>query len=864
MTELNLTPDNIDETIASLTPEQRQQVRDQALILVARGFGVEAVHCYALYVHGWVLEPHHLEWLKHMFSGEKVLIVAPPETGKTRLIKIFIEWYIGKYPENATMYVQNSGPQAKAQVVAIGKTLKENPKYREVFPHILPTEQWGGSAIFVKRDPASPLFSRSEGNLEGYGLFGGYQGKHVEGQVLDDPTNQEDVLSPTTMLAQKEHVKGVFKDRLKDDLPVGIFGFFFGILTRWASDDLVPVLEQLGVKILIYPARKGKKGDPVQLTYPWGHLLQESMYPDDKLDRLREEKGPDMFDLTYMCKTEGATRGTKVFAKLNLTLHFRAIPPKWRFIDKILGMDYGTCFPLNTEILTKRGFKRHDELELGELVAAYDWQGSTRQLVWTPLRVVTHLKSQPLVEMRNKSFRFICTPDHGWVVKRGKRGRMTKDTYAKQPLYEIAGLVEPRIVVSSEAAGGTLNCSPGEAAVLGWLVTDGWIQNLNTPKMNGVIAQKNHCADVERDLHDSGLPFTEMGTRNGIRQWRLRTPALREFLERIKYTGKDALTGIVCNLTVKARTRMLDAMLMAEGTSNGTPRQAVFCQSDGGVLEAFQVLATLCGVRLGVLREQAGSSFKSSPGRVAYRSSLLRSQVVCTSKLLYTEQEPEDVWCVTVDEGSVVARQNGQITITGNTIQHQSALVLTGTTAHNLVVVRAGWMSPSGSSDELVDVMSEWKSNPKLGWNRVYIDPSQGSLVDRFRGEFGIPAFLGHRYVPTRIGALLTLIDRGAIAFDMNGPGVEKVWTQVTSYRYDDAGKVIELADDLVDGLLYNVYAAQEGAPVGYGKPAEIVDSGKVKSYGAGWDVDKFDPTTETGIGQQGDGFKGWGSTPSV
>lgn len=377
------------------------------------------------------------------------------------------------------------------------------------------------------------------------------------------------------------------------------------------------------------------------------------------------------------------------------------------------------CLTLDTEILTKDGWKRHDQLKVGELVAGYNWKrplyprrwkhkkttrravysqqylerqrakqamidgppANVGELVWTPLRGIVYKSDQPLVRLESKSFDFTCTPDHAWIVRRKKRERMKQDTYQRQPLNKIprspvagGSRADLHLVLAAKCTDeGEIQCPPAMAAVLGWVITDGWIS-----EGLAYISQKKYPEAVIADLEESGLKWREIQPhKDGVRIFSVGgRKGLKRLCEATGFTAKDKLPKIVTRLSPEARERMLEVMFMADGTGRRGPRGIGsglnFCQNKGPVLEAFEILATLSGIRLRRPHLHEGGGFLASCvraiekyGHRQYRVALMARPHVLMPRV---DDLPglHDVWCPTVDEGAVVARCNGQIAITGN------------------------------------------------------------------------------------------------------------------------------------------------------------------------------------------------------
>lgn len=258
-----------------------------AAVLLARREFAE----YCRYIHQRPLYRHQETWVREMQAqgSPHVLIIAPPETFKSSTVRMWIEWRIGLDPDICVLLVMNTASQAQKQVMSIAETLENNPRYRQVFPSVKPNPArgWSHETLFVKRRNEG----RPDPTLYGAGVDGPYQGSHVDLLVVDDPTDQQDVTSSATMEAQRARVRGVLLDRLVEG------GKFFTILTRWGESDLVRDFREMGFSVL---------ENPIEGRYPWGRLLCPEVFPDDRLRRLREQKGGGLYQLTYLCNPTAA------------------------------------------------------------------------------------------------------------------------------------------------------------------------------------------------------------------------------------------------------------------------------------------------------------------------------------------------------------------------------------------------------------------------------------------------------------------------------------------------------------------------------------------------------------------------------
>lgn len=105
------------------------------------------------------------------------------------------------------------------------------------------------------------------------------------------------------------------------------------------------------------------------------------------------------------------------------------------------------CVPLDTLVLTRRGWKRHDELALGEDILTYNQEKDVKE--WSPLLEVVHYEDAPVVRIWNNHwFDVRCTPNHRWFAK--KRNRNGTKPYMRDTVVTAETLsTEYNIIVNA-------------------------------------------------------------------------------------------------------------------------------------------------------------------------------------------------------------------------------------------------------------------------------------------------------------------------------------------------------------------------------------------------------------------------------
>lgn len=336
------------------------------------------------------------------------------------------------------------------------------------------------------------------------------------------------------------------------------------------------------------------------------------------------------------------------------------------------------CVPLESEILTREGWKFYDEVHIGEEVLAYNVEADTSE--WTPLLAINVFPVSPLVTIANASMSVRCTPDHSWPVSlRGKRKHSPQRLLKKTQDLKTSDSI---VLAAPEEAGSNSPLSEREAAILGWLATDG---NLRYQEKGGRFYRRAHIdqskphyvEEIRALLGDDASEYTHAGgqrvfpsgqvyaTLQGHR-FSLKAAFLRDLLIKAQLNAWGDLPSIATRLSRPARQAMLDAMLKGDGSMNERGRWVFGKRRKPGVMEAWEILATLEGHALGKLQDTSGRSVETRTMR--------QVRLLTVNNASIEPSKSEEVWCPTTALGTWCMRQGSVITMTGNTRAKARAL----------------------------------------------------------------------------------------------------------------------------------------------------------------------------------------------
>lgn len=327
------------------------------------------------------------------------------------------------------------------------------------------------------------------------------------------------------------------------------------------------------------------------------------------------------------------------------------------------------CVPEEAEILTREGWKTLGELRGDEIVLTSD---PLNKAEWQPLTGLNIFEYSG--EMIKVSDRWLSTPDHRWpCYKQGNKNNHIGE-YIIRLASELASGDRIIQVADGYDAGQMSILNERDAAILGWIVTDGSLRHRSGLSPQAVIYQspKKHLQEIVDLLGDeaTSVKIDNRPSSYGCATVRVRSTVM-ERLAIAGFRSKEDLMNLVTRLNQSSAQAMWDAMFLAEGTINksvsGGYQSKRFAQNPGPVLDAFQFLSFILGHRLNIKGEV------HSVGGTGNGTKTPRTVQAKPTKVLDYNGK---VWCPTTPNGTWIMRQNGSVCVTGNC---QNLMVVTST-----------------------------------------------------------------------------------------------------------------------------------------------------------------------------------------
>lgn len=321
------------------------------------------------------------------------------------------------------------------------------------------------------------------------------------------------------------------------------------------------------------------------------------------------------------------------------------------------------CVPLRARMLTQGGWKSWDEIDPSEDLAA-QWEDGF--LVWRSIESVHLFGERETITFGHKNgWDFTCTANHKILATLwGKPPQLVRLDELMPKFGKLGAKIVTAAPLRSDDQSGL---TADQAALLGWLVTDGWVTIRNRRGYTELTAGISQSKELGRK--EVSALLDRLGGWSG--RWSHQGTHVPAPLVRSIFTAlgvplqpgaiKLYLADAVLKMGHDQIAAFVHAAELAEGASGsfatGKGRRRMY-QNPGPCNDALRLAFVLAGNRV-------GRSLPHGVGPADQWS--VSSPTVATERLAITGRTSEEVWCPKTVTGTWVCELDGIISITGNT-----------------------------------------------------------------------------------------------------------------------------------------------------------------------------------------------------
>lgn len=329
----------------------------------------------------------------------------------------------------------------------------------------------------------------------------------------------------------------------------------------------------------------------------------------------------------------------------------------------------------DTEILTNKGWKRIDSIEVGDVVMTRQDEGGI--LEWQPVQAAPKIYAENLYHFFNQSIDMRVTENHQMVVKKRRRNKKGIFRTTARELWKMSECVVPLTGVWTGKGSQTLFGFNANdiAEFIGWYLSEGSYKRVGEKKNTIQIAQcKNYnpekCERLEALFTRLGLAWKYYGGTYGI-GIKTMNKELKDLLYNQPKSDGKYVPEFFFNESKSVIRSLLDGLILGDGCSTkvekGRLEKINYFTNSVRLAGDVQALILMIGKRASVRQRPSG----------LYCVGVNHKEWSSVDDAKYEIASYNDfAYCVTVENHSIYVRRNGVAAFTGNSNYREMLLTL--------------------------------------------------------------------------------------------------------------------------------------------------------------------------------------------
>lgn len=331
----------------------------------------------------------------------------------------------------------------------------------------------------------------------------------------------------------------------------------------------------------------------------------------------------------------------------------------------------GWCFPLETEILTDKGWKDYHEFNLDKhRIAQYENDGSVEfvkasDVIYNEEQEVAH------IETGNQSITYSL--DHNVYTGSGLPTSFKKRRWGDELEQERGNVV---FKVAGMYTGDQRPRYPIEIyQLIAFTVADGYLSKNKKGEVNGIcfgLAKERKRKYLENLLKSSGIEYTyhyQKGNSSPHR-WRIVAKSYRQFFAWFFDKGEKELREDLIYLPYQYRRAIIDSYIESDGWTSEhgekgrrTDKYKKIYSISKRNVDILQMLCTLSGMSSYIKEKKAGLS-----DNTLYVLSITdyKSTATVDLRIQKPSYSRQATWCININNNKFFVRNNGKVQVTFN------------------------------------------------------------------------------------------------------------------------------------------------------------------------------------------------------
>ncbi len=319
------------------------------------------------------------------------------------------------------------------------------------------------------------------------------------------------------------------------------------------------------------------------------------------------------------------------------------------------------CLSEDTEILTEKGWRKHDQVKKGDVIKTFNLESGAieekkvqkifqREYEGKMYRVLNRIQDQ------------LISPGHRMVRK-----KFNSDKYVLEEVEKVINLKSPQALpIAADNHNKPINLTNEEIKLLAWVISEGSLEKKGEWRRVTIYQSKKKNSEKYKEIIDLldilGLEYSlQEGSKSlgeTVTQIRFNAKNSKKILS--LFENFDSVKGVpekLLNMSQEQSRVFLETYIRGDGHEN-----CKITVSDKKILEGLQIIIVNSGYGFTTATRKATSVGK----KLLYILRVIRHKETYIREIKEVSYKGV-IWSVNTDNETVIAKRKGKVFITGNT-----------------------------------------------------------------------------------------------------------------------------------------------------------------------------------------------------
>lgn len=345
------------------------------------------------------------------------------------------------------------------------------------------------------------------------------------------------------------------------------------------------------------------------------------------------------------------------------------------------------CFSEDTEFLTDIGWRSVDNLDINQKAVGFNSNSGKLELT-TINNIIKRVEEGPLFSIKSKHVDLLLTGGHRNIFFNGRNDDRQININTTEDLY--SGPVNNiELPISGILEKEDMNFSDDQIRLIVWIATDGSFED---GAVRFHLKKERKITRLLALLDRMGAEYSNLPQKTGNRKIRIfKNQKISNWIETVFNCKNRRLPQFLRDLS----PRQVHVLIEEYRHTDGNSISENVIQVITGKKDEADLLQELC-VKSGItctIKLKKGSTKYSIIKIILNKKT---SSIVTSRNIKKTELINKNVWCIETGLGTLIARRNGKVTISGNCPQRIGKLQYIGAprwrTISDANIGRALWL----------------------------------------------------------------------------------------------------------------------------------------------------------------------------